>query len=113
MALEIQKNEIRVALHKYHTQIIDLLKKYPNGYRLHEFNSEMKYISDQIKQELRNSDSKNNIRKALGGAQKEICTAAQKSIRAKKINSTLFFENYFGGSPQENRTVSNASYALS
>ena len=112
MALEIQKNEIRVALHKYHTQIIDLLKKYPNGYRLHEFNSEMKYISDQIKQELRNSDSKNNIRKALGGAQKEICTAAQKSIRAKKINSTLFFENYFGGSPQENRTVSNASYDL-
>ena len=53
MALEILKNEIRVALLEYHTQIIDLLKKYPNGYRIHEFNGDLKYLSDQIKKELR------------------------------------------------------------
>ena len=31
MALSIFKNEIRVALQKYHRELIDILQKYPNG----------------------------------------------------------------------------------
>jgi len=37
---------------------------------------------------------------------------AQKSIRVKKINADLFFDNYFGGKPLENKTVSDSDYDL-
>jgi len=112
MALSIFKNEIRIALQKYHRELIDILQKYPNGYRLHEFNKEMELVANAIKLDFRNSKSKNEIRKALKGARKSICTAAQKSVRKKKIDSSLFFENYFGGQPLNSRVVSDADYDI-
>lgn len=112
MAVTIQKNEIRIALLQLHRELIDILKKYPNDYRLHEFNKEMELIANAIKSDFRDSRSKNSIRKALKGARKSICAAAQKSIRVKKINADLFFKNYFDGQPLENKTISDADYDL-
>ena len=81
MTSNIYKNEIRVALIKYHQEIINLLQKYPEGYTLHEFNTELELFADSIKLEFRPSDSKNSIRKALKGAKKALCNAAHDSIR--------------------------------
>ena len=112
MATNIFKNEIRLALLNYHKEIIDLLQKYPSGYTLHQFNREMEFIANAIKLDFRSSYSKNSIRKALKGARKSICAAAHKSIKNKKVDSVSFFNNYFGGQPLENKTVSNAEYDL-
>ena len=112
MTTSIFKNEIRLALINYHKEIIDLLQKFPSGYSIHQFNKEMELIANAIKLDFRDSDSKNSIRKALKGARKSICTEAHKSIKNKKVDSLLFFNNYFGGQPLENKTVSNAEYDL-
>ena len=112
MTSNIFKNEIRVALIKYHQDIINLIQKYPEGYTLHEFNTELELLADSIKLEFRSSDSKSSIRKALKGARKSLCNAAHNSIRDKKLDSQLFFINYFGGQPLENKTVSDAEYDL-
>ena len=112
MTTSIFKNEIRLALINYHKEIIDLLQKYPSGYSIHQFNKEMELIANAIKLDFRDSDSKNSIRKALKGARKSICTEAHKSIKNKKVDSVSFFNNYFGGQPLENKTVSNAEYDL-
>ena len=112
MTSNIYKNEIRVALIKYHQDIINLIQKYPEGYTLHEFNTELELLADSIKLEFRPSDSKDSIRKALKGARKSLCNAAHDSIRDKKLDSTIFFINYFGGQPLENKTVSDAEYDL-
>ena len=112
MTTSIFKNEIRLALINYHKEIIDLLQKFPSGYSIHQFNKEMELIANAIKLDFRDSDSKNSIRKALKGARKSICTEAHKSIKNKKVDSVSFFNNYFGGQPLENKTVSNAEYDL-
>ena len=41
MTSNIYKNEIRIALITYHQEIINLLEKFPEGYTLHEFNTEL------------------------------------------------------------------------
>ena len=112
MTTNIFKNEIRLALTNYHKEIIDLLQKYPSEYTLHQFNREMEFIANAIKLDFRSSYSKNSIRKALKGARKSICAAAHKSIKNNKVDSTVFFLNYFGGQPLENKTVSDAEYDL-
>ena len=112
MTTNIFKNEIRLALLNYHKEIIDLLQKYPSGHTLHQFNREMEFIANAIKLDFRSSYSKNSIRKALKGARKSICAAAHKSIKNNKVDSTMFFLNYFGGLPLENETVSDAEYDL-
>ncbi len=111
MALvSIKKNEIRIALIRYHREIIDLLEKYPNSYRIHEFEGELEELCNEIKKDMRNSDNKNNIRKALKGARRQIIQAAKNSIKGKKIDSKTFFANYFKGIPLDSKSLSEAPY---
>ena len=96
MALVLKKNQIRVAVMSFHRAILEILAKYPDGYRLHEFEREIELIANEIKQEFRSSKDKDTIRKVLKGARKTILDSATKSVRTKKIRAEMFFENYFG-----------------
>lgn len=113
MALVItKKNEVRVALIDYHREVIDILKKFSNSYRLHEFEGELDAIANQIKQDMKNSQNKSVIRKALKGARKKMLQAAKNSKSNNKINSELFFQNYFGGIPLDSKSLEEAPYDL-
>lgn len=112
MALVLKKNQIRVAVLKFHRAILEILSKYPDGFRLHEFERETELIANEIKQEFRSSKDKDTIRKVLKGAKKIILDAAIKSVRTKKIRAEMFFENYFGGKPLDNGWSSEEPYDL-
>jgi len=106
----IEKNEIRVALLNYHREIIDILEKY--NYKIHEFDGELDYVANNIKQDMRNYPHKDAIRKALKGARRKIFEAAKKSRTANKINKDAFFQNYFGGIPLDSKSLSEAPYDM-
>jgi len=55
----IEKNEIRVALLNYHREVIDILEKY--NYKIHEFDGELDYVANNIKQDMRNYPHKDAI----------------------------------------------------
>ena len=106
----IEKNEIRVALMNLHREVIEILQKY--NYTQHEFEGEIEYIANQIKQDMRKYSHKDAIRKALKGARRKILEAAKNSKIANKINNEQFFRNYFGGEPLDNKSLSEAPYDM-
>ena len=108
----IKKNEVRVALIDYHREVIDLLKKFSNSYRLHEFEGELDAIANEIKKNMRKSPNKKVVRKALKGVKRKMVDVAKNSKFNKKLSSELFFQNYFGGIPLDSKTLSEAPYDL-
>ena len=106
----VEKNEIRVALMHYHQSVIEILQKY--NYRFHEFEGELDYMANQIKQDMRKYQNKTAIRKALKGARRKMLEAAKKSKDGNKVNKDQFFQNYFGGLPLDSLSLSEAPYDM-
>ena len=108
----IKKNDIRVAQIQFHREVIDILKKFSNSYRLHEFEGELDEIGNKIKLDMRDHPNKNAIRKTIKGARKNMILSAKQSKLGNKISADLFFQNYFGGIPLDSKSLTEAPYDL-
>jgi len=106
----VGKNEVRVALTLYHRGVIEILQKY--NYKMHEFDGELDYIANNIKQDMRKYPHKDAIRKALKGSKRKMIEAAKISKDGNKVNKNQFFQNYFGGLPLDSISLSEAPYDM-
>ena len=106
----IRKNIIRLVVKKYHEDVEDLLKKFPNSYSKHEFAGELESMANDMKQEHRLSDHINSIRKSLKGVRKEMMNVANQSLVSGKVSKDLFFTNYYGGTVLDNRMFDEEPY---
>ena len=106
----IRKNIIRLVVKKFHERVEDTLQNFPNSYSIHEFEGELDAIANEMKQEHRESEQINSIRKSLKGVRKEMIAKAHQSSPFGKVNKDSFFKNYYGGLVLDTKTADEASY---
>ena len=105
-----RKNTIRLIVREYHEKVEDTLKNFPNSYSKYEFSRELEIMANGMKEENKTSDHINSIRKSLKGIRKEMIKSAKQSLSSGKVSKDLFFANYYGGIPLDNRSDNEELY---
>lgn len=106
------KNDVRYAQIEMHLEVIDLLTKYPNNYRHHQFDRELIYISNEIRQKHKDSKQFQEIRKSIKETVKKMQSISKDCLDANKVDGTVFFQKYFGGIPLDSKSLVDAPYDL-